>query len=69
MTGSAVELTARQRELRREVSRFATRLTDQLLIIGVIATRIGCSEADVTAVRESLLASLVSAERGGDDAS
>jgi hypothetical protein len=53
------ELTPRQLELRNAVREFAGQLTDQLMIVGVIATKLGCSSADIAAVREVLLTPFV----------
>jgi hypothetical protein len=56
---SAANQGARQRELYAAVRRTASSLDEQLLIVGVLATRLACSEADVKAVRELLLVPVV----------
>lgn len=48
-------LSQRQRKLHSAVLLGASSIEEQLLIVGVLATRLGCSEADVKAVREVLL--------------
>lgn len=60
----AADLTARQRELHVEVLKMASSLDEQMMIVGVLATRLGCSSADVEAVRAVLLAPVVTRECG-----
>ena len=49
-------LTQRQRELHAAVLRLASSIDEQMLVISVVATRLGCSTATIEAVRTVLLA-------------
>jgi hypothetical protein len=62
MTGPA--LTARQIELHTAVVRSASSLDERMMLVGVLATRLGCSSADIDAVRAKLLGPIITRECG-----
>lgn len=49
------DLTERQRKLHRSVIMAASSTDEQMLMVRVMATRLGCSQADVDTVRDVLL--------------
>jgi len=61
---SADGLTARQHELHTAVVRAASSIGERLMLVGVLATRLGCSSADVDAVREALVEPIATRECG-----
>lgn len=61
---STATLTERQRRLLSSVTRRASHVSEQTMLLTVEAGRVGASEADLRAVREVLLAGHVKECRG-----